>query len=152
MGSQLINVELMVPSSGGPVFEGEIIIVNREDPDDVDIVPVHVEISGASGPAFNIDSISGNIGVTVSFSNIGDRAATDTEYALQISGGILNKIDKTVTNILDLMESGESFSVRSGLLLGLGQITIYFSVNCAEGASKETSVEGNQFIIFTLLK
>jgi hypothetical protein len=152
MGLQTINVELKVPSSGGPVFEGEIVVVNSEDPDDVDIVPVHLEISEVPGPAFNIDDISGNIGVMVTFSNVGEGSATDTEYDLQVSGGFLNRIDKTVSNTIDMMESGESLSIRSGLLFGLGKITINFSVSCTEGASKEITVEGNQFIIFTILK
>ena len=89
--------------------------------------------------------------MTVEFSNIGDSSASDVEYSLSVAGGLLNLIDKNVTDSLVSMDPDQSVAVQSGLILGLGKITVQFSVSCAEGASEDISVDGNQLIIFTVL-
>ncbi len=146
-----ISIEVTAPNSGGPLFEGEIVVVNSKDSDDIALIPVLLDFSNTSDPEFHIDSVSGKVGVTVEFSNIGDSSASDVEYSLSVSGGLLNLIDKNVTDNLTTMDPGQSVAVKSGLILGLGRITVQFSVSCAEGASEDISIDGNQLIIFTIL-
>jgi hypothetical protein len=146
-----ISVALTAPNADNTVYEGEIVVVNSEDSDDFAVITVYLEVSNVTGPAFNIDDVAGKLGVIVEFSNIGAVVATDVEYTMRVTGGILKNIDKTVTDSIDIMDSGESMIVRSGLFFGLGRITIQFSVSCAEGASKEITVMGTHFIVFTLI-
>jgi hypothetical protein len=146
-----ISIEVTAPSTGGPLFEGEIVVVNTEDVDDIASIPVTLDFSNTSDPKLHIDSVSGKVGVTVEFSNIGDSSASDVEYSLSVSGGLLNLIDKSVTDSIVTMDPDQSVSVHSGLILGLGKITVQFSVSCAEGASEDISVDGKQLILFTIL-
>ena len=114
-------------------------------------IPVLLDFSNTSDPEFYIESVSGKVGVTFEFSNIGDSSASNVEYSLSVSGGLLNLIDKSVTDNLASIDPDQSVAVQSGLILGLGRITVQFSVSCAEGVSEDISVDGNQLIIFTIL-
>jgi hypothetical protein len=151
MGSLSISVELITPSSGGPIYEGDIVVVNSEDADDVAVVTVLLDLSNLSGPTFNIDGAKGGIGMEVEFSNIGNEPATDVNYSLSITGGLLSLIDRSVPGTLDVLDPSQSVTVQSGMIVGLGKITMKFSVLCAEGASKEITLDGKQYLIFTIL-
>ncbi|MBU1941136.1 MAG: FG-GAP repeat protein, partial [Candidatus Thermoplasmatota archaeon] len=148
-GAQTVYVEIDVPTVGGPVFEGEIRIENQQDPADFGIVPICIELSGEPGPIFTIDAIEGKIGVSITFRNTGDGEATDVQWSLGVSGGMFNLIDKSLHDRIISLSAGESYTISSGLILGIGSIKIQFMVSCNEGATKQVQATGKQFLIFT---
>jgi hypothetical protein len=146
-----INVQVVAPDSGGPVFTGEVVIINVQNSSDYAVIPVVLELQTEPGPAFDITSITGGFGVKITFSNVGDANASGINIDMQIKGGIFYLINKKVTDSLQILAPGKEYSVSSGLFLGLGDITIHFIVNSNENASAEVDEKGKQLLIFTLL-
>jgi hypothetical protein len=146
-----IDVQVVAPDSGGPVFTGEVVIVNVENSNDYAVIPVVLELQTEPVPAFNITSITGGFGVKIKFSNVGNGNASGIDMDMQIKGGIFNLINKKVNDSLQILAPGEEHIVSSGLFLGFGGITIHFIVNCNEDASTEVEKTGKQLLIFTLL-
>jgi hypothetical protein len=151
-GPQTVYVEIDVPTNGSPIFEGEIRIENQHDPSDYGIIPVRVELSGGPGPIFTIDAIEGKIGVSIAFHNSGKGEATDVQWNLEVSGGMLNLINKSLHDRVISLSAGESHTISSGLFLGIGNIKIQFMITCNEGATKQIQATGKQFLIFTSIK
>jgi hypothetical protein len=63
-----------------------------------------------------------------------------------VKGGILGRINKTINGTIDLT-AGESKTMGSGMLLGLGPLTI-----SAKVVDEEQTKTGTQFIIFSMVK
>ena len=91
------------------------------------------------------------IGVSANIKNIGEANATDVEWTIKVTGGILKLIDKTFSGTISTLGIGDEEAIKSGLILGLGKIAITVSAECAEGVSDEEPGEGTQIIIFTLV-
>ena len=103
-------------------------------------------------PYLKITSFSGGLGVSVVLGNEGTGEATNVNCTMTVKGGILNMINKTVTKeISSIAIDANSDPIKSGLLIGLGAISVSVSVTCAEGVSATGSKDGTQLLIFTLL-
>ncbi len=110
-----------------------------------DIVYFEPDIGGSAKPLITIDSISGGIGVSAVIKNVGDADATDVPYTMTVTGGLLGLINKEVEGTIDVAADGEE-TISSGIILGIGAITITVEV----GLASET-VEGTQLLIFTMI-
>ena len=148
-GSIIVNVEVIAPDEGDTEFVGEIMVVNQDGPDDYDIIPVSLTLDGEPEPAFEIISITGGLGVSVEFENFGDASATNVDWNIKVTGGMLNLINVNKGNTISSMTPGARETVETGIFLGLGKINIEFTVDCDEGVSEDTSTTGTQIIIFT---
>ena len=148
-GSVIVNVEVVAPDEGDTEFVGEIMVVNQDGPDDYDIIPVSLTLDGEPEPAFEIISITGGLGVSVEFENFGDASATNVDWNIKVTGGMLNLINVNKGNTISSMTPGARETVETGIFLGLGKINIEFTVDCDEGVSEDTSTTGTQIIIFT---
>ena len=87
------------------------------------------------GKAAVIDiAISGGFGVKATISNIGTGDASDVQWSIDITGGIVLKghAEGTIASL----PAGSSTTVSSGLVLGIGPVTITVT---ADGASKTAS-------------
>jgi len=104
-------------------------------------------------PILNITSIKGGLGVSANIENIGDADATNVVWTIIIKGGIFGLINKTVTDTIASLAVGASEPVKTGMIFGLGTITITATATCAEGRSiGPINKEGIQIAIFTIVK
>jgi subtilisin family serine protease len=90
--------------------------------------------------------IKGGFGVSLVITNNGTINLTNVIWQIQVKGGILGLINKTVNGTVDI-KAGESKTLPTGMLLGLGSLNISAQV----GAIKKTA-KGTQFIIFSMVK
>lgn len=90
--------------------------------------------------------IKGGIGVSLVITNNGTANLTNVILQLQVKGGILGLINKTVNDTVDI-KAGESKTVSTGMLLGFGGISI-----SARVAGVEKTAKGTQFLIFSMVK
>jgi agmatine/peptidylarginine deiminase len=91
-------------------------------------------------------SITGGLGVHLKFTNNGTSDVPDVPWQIHIAGGILGKINKTVNGTVDI-PAGKSVTVKTGMLLGFGAISI-----TAKVADEEQTATGIQIIIFSMVK
>jgi len=100
-------------------------------------------------PILDITGITGGTKVTATIGNTGGSAATNVSWTMTITGGILHRVNKTYTgNIASIAPAGSQGITSTGMILGLGKITITIKATCAEGASKTVSAAGKVLIIF----
>ncbi len=90
--------------------------------------------------------IKGGLGVKAVITNNGTTDANDAPWQIHVEGGMLGMINKTVNGTIDI-PAGESVTVKTGLLLGFGTITI-----TAKVADDEQTATGKQIIIFSMVK
>jgi hypothetical protein len=91
-------------------------------------------------------SITGGFGVDLKITNNGIANITDVPWQIHVEGGILKMINKTVNGTIDI-PAGKSVTVKTGMLLGFGAITITVKV-----ADEEQITTGTQIIIFSMVK
>ena len=91
-------------------------------------------------------SITGGLGIKLEITNNGLVNVTDVPWEINVQGGILGMINKTVNGTVDI-PAGDTVTVKTGILLGFGAISIIAKV-----ADEEQTAEGTQLIIFSMVK
>jgi hypothetical protein len=81
-------------------------------------------------PQLNIE-VSGGLGVTATVTNNGAGDALGVPWNMNITGGILGMVNKTVSGTTDI-SSGTSVALTSGLFFGFGPISITVTVGLKE--------------------
>jgi hypothetical protein len=94
-------------------------------------------------PDLEID-ITGGLGVNAVITNNGTANASGVNWQINIEGGILGRINKTMNGTIDI-PMGEARTVSTGLFLGLGPFTII-----ARAADKEKTATGFVFLFLVL--
>ena len=84
--------------------------------------------SGNYLPEVVVESISGGIGVNAVITNTGDAAATDFAWSIITDGTVFIGKEKTGSATL---EPGESTTIKTGLMLGFGAITVTVTADTA---------------------
>jgi hypothetical protein len=106
-------------------------------------------VAPPKNPVLDITSIKGGTKISATVSNTGDAAATNVEWTMKVTGGILKRINKTYTDTIPTLAiAGQETIQSTGLILGLGPIVITISATCDEGASKQVSSSGKVLIFF----
>jgi subtilisin family serine protease len=90
--------------------------------------------------------IKGGLGVNAVITNNGTTDVTNIPWQIHVEGGILKMINKTVNGTIDI-PAGKSVTVKTGMLLGFGAISIIAKV-----ADEEQTATGTQIIIFSIVK
>ncbi len=90
--------------------------------------------------------ISGGLGVKAEITNNGTSDANDIPWQIHVEGGILGMINKTVNGTIDI-PAGDTVTVKTGILLGFGAISIIANV-----AGEEQTAEGMQILILSMVK
>jgi len=90
--------------------------------------------------------IKGGLGVNLKITNNGTVKSTVADWQINVKGGILGLINKTVNGTIDI-PAGGSETVGTGIFFGLGPITI-----TAKVTDEEKTAEGTQFIILSMVK
>ena len=106
-------------------------------------------VEGEGQAELSILNIKGPIGVNAEVKNIGDVDANNLEYTMTVTGGILKLINKTVPGSKTVLASGATEAIGSGLILGLGPITIEITANADNAA--EVTVTKTAFVLGILV-
>jgi len=102
-------------------------------------------------PKLVIKSISGGLGINAVIANEGDAPATDVEWTITVTGGILGLIDVEAPDTITSLAIGGEETVSTGIFFGLGAIDITVTAS-APGANIATGeAEGTHVIIFSLV-
>ena len=91
-------------------------------------------------------SITGGFGVNLKITNNGTVDVTGVPWLLQVKGGLLGMINKSLNGTFDIPAGGTK-TVGTGMLFGFGALTI-----TAKVADEEQTKKGTQIIIFTAVK
>jgi hypothetical protein len=102
-------------------------------------------------PDLEISDIKGGIGVKATVKNVGEAPATNANWQMTVTGGILGFIDVQKSGTESSLAVGAEVTAKSGLILGFGPLTIEVSANCDEGASDSADAIGRQLLFFSLI-
>ena len=91
-------------------------------------------------------SITGGMGISLKITNTGAVNATNVPWSLQVKGGILKLINKSMSGTVNI-SSGQTVTVATLKVFGLGAITI-----TAKVADEEKTAKGTQLLIFSMVK
>jgi len=106
-------------------------------------------VEGEGKAELQIINIKGPIGVNAEIKNAGEADASNLEYTTTVTGGILKLINKTVPGSTTVLASGAIEAIGSGLILGLGPITIEITANADNAA--EVTVTKTAFVLGILV-
>ncbi len=103
-------------------------------------------------PDLFIEDISGIIGVSATVKNneTATANATGVKTVIKVQGGILGRIDVEKENITGL-DIGESITVKTDIIFGLGKITVDVDVTCDQGVGAAETKSGFQVFIFSIV-
>jgi hypothetical protein len=96
---------------------------NRNGNDDI-----YFESVGLS-PILTVEDVSGGFGVKAALSNVGNAPAENAQWTIDLDGTVFVGAHKEGTITL---EPGETQTVSTGLILGIGSVTILVAVDGAE--------------------
>ena len=96
-------------------------------------------------PNITVD-ITGGLGIQAVITNQGPSDLTNISWQLHVKGGFLGLINKAMNDTVDL-PAGKSIKVSTGLLFGLGRITISVRAEVVEKTMK-----GTQLFILSIVK
>jgi hypothetical protein len=102
-------------------------------------------VEGEGKATLSIGTIQGPIGIESEVTNIGEVPARTIDWTIQVTGGILKKVDKTATGTITELEVGASETISLGMFFGLGKIQITITA-VAENAD-EVSVTKSAILI-----
>ena len=96
-----------------------------------------------SFPVIEVDSISGGMGISAIVKNTGDAEATNVEWSIVLDGGAF--IGGETSDTIATLAPGDSVTIESGFILGLGPTTITVTA----GSSSKTAT-GTVLLFFIL--
>ena len=112
----------------------------------------YFEPLGGGDPILDIIDIKGGLGVSADITNIGTANATNVTWTITVTGGILDFINKSKSDVLPSLAVDATETVKSGILFGFGPIVVTVTVECNEGSSDIENANGWQIIVFTSIK
>lgn len=83
-----------------------------------------VEGEGTIWTELSITDLTGPIGVSTGVKNIGENPATNVEYELTVTGGILGRVNVSVNDSVAELAIDAEEPISSGMFFGLGAIDI----------------------------
>ena len=90
--------------------------------------------------------IKGGLGVKMVITNNGKSDLTNISWEIHVDGGLYWMINKTKNGTIDI-QAGESITLKTGMLLGLGALSIRARI-----ADIEKFANGTQLFIFSMVK
>jgi hypothetical protein len=106
-------------------------------------------VSGEGLAELAIKNVAGPIGVNADIENIGDTDATNVEWTMTVTGGILGMVNKTVTGTATSLAAGAIEAIGSGIVLGFGSIDI--EITASADNANEVTVSKSGFVLGILV-
>ena len=105
-------------------------------------------------PTLEIGEITGGIGkVSAVIKNVGEADATDVDWNISVTGGLIGRINIDTGDTIASLAIGEETTVTTeGFIFGLGNLDIDVVASCAEAVpnSVEKTATGKVLIFFVL--
>ncbi len=132
-----IGIYINNTKDGGLIVAGRTGLYQNSASDGllVKFAPVDVQID-----------LKGGLGIQTTIKNNGIANLTNVSYEVNIKGGILGLINKTVKGYINI-SAGETIPLGKIRVFGLGPITI-----TAKVADEEQTAKGTQILIFSMVK
>ncbi|MFW6121469.1 MAG: hypothetical protein ACOC80_11300 [Petrotogales bacterium] len=100
-------------------------------------------VEGEGGVAeLAIQNVKGPIGVKADVKNIGNETAYNVEWSMSVTGGILGMVNMSNSGTETELAAGETKPISSGLIFGLGPITINITADAATAFEVSTTKTG----------
>ncbi|MFW6121070.1 MAG: hypothetical protein ACOC80_09265 [Petrotogales bacterium] len=90
----------------------------------------------------SIINVEGPIGVKADIKNIGEVAANNLEWSMTITGGTLGMVNMSNSGTETELAPGETKPISSGLIVGLGPITINITADASTAFEVSTTKTG----------
>ena len=118
-----------------------------------DSLDIYFDLAGEPPqiPQLEIGDITGGIGVSAIVKNTGDAAATDVEWTITVTGGILGFINKEITGTISSLAVDSEETISTGLIFGLGAIDISVEAKASGSNTATGEATGTQIIIFSMV-
>jgi len=105
-----------------------------------------VNSNGNQIDELEIGEVTGGVfRVKAEINNIGDIDISDIDWKIEITGGFLERINKTTTGLIPVIPVNGKEIITSSPIIGFGRITIHITVN-----DVDKTVNGFIFLCFIL--
>jgi len=107
-----------------------------------------MDVTASDEPELEIE-ITGGFGASAVITNVGAGDATEVDWSITLDGGLII-LGKETTGTIASIPAGESVTISSSLILGIGKSDITVAAECAEGASAEETVTATVLLFLIL--
>jgi hypothetical protein len=104
-----------------------------------------------AAPVLEIETIKGPIGVTATIKNTGDAKATDVNWEIAFTSGMIF-VGKAKNGTISEIAADGSANAKIPLVLGFGKAVIGVNVACAEGSTASKEQNATVLLILVLVK
>lgn len=108
-----------------------------------------ITISGEQGePEIEIGKIQGTLfGVQAEIKNIGDAAASNVDWEISVTGGVLDMINKITRGTISNIPAEDSVTVECSQVIGFGEILIEVQAGRREDLRVDRNIKGMAYIV-----
>jgi hypothetical protein len=96
-------------------------------------------VEGTGLAELSIGNIKGPMGIKADVSNIGANPATNVEWSIGVTGGILKMVNKTATGTVATLAAGASTPISLGTFIGFGKISIVITAKAQNAIQVSTT-------------
>ena len=107
-------------------------------------------VEGEGKAELAIQNIKGPIGVNAEVKNIGEIAASNLEYTMTVTGGILERVNVSVSDSIATIAAGAEEAISSGIFVGFGSIDIVITAS-ADNAVEVTATKSGFLLGFLVI-
>lgn len=91
--------------------------------------------------------------VSIPVTNIGSADATNVTVTITVTGGILNRINKTKTETIAALAMNEEVTVTTdGMIFGLGKLVLTATASCPEAVPPEVARTGSAKVLIVFIR
>jgi hypothetical protein len=96
-------------------------------------------VEGEGLTELTIGNIKGPIGVKADVSNTGVNDATNVEWSIQVTGGLLGRVNASATGTSVSLVAGSSLPISVGAFIGFGKISIVITAKAQNSLDASTT-------------
>jgi len=102
-------------------------------------------------PKLVVSKVTGGIGVKATIGNTGDAPATNVQWTIKVTGGILGLIKVNANGSIPSLAVGTESTGKTKIIIGLGTISVDVAATCDEGPTVSVTKTGKQLLFFTTI-